>query len=425
MTFWSPRANHSVEVSELYRNGLRLPYLPINATVFHWINLTLITLTFGIYAIALRTFKPGASLRALWIISGVLLVVLVVTPPFYATDIFYYADSGRLFGVYRQNPYLIPPSTFSQGDLTHFDYWSKTVTNYGPVWTLISGLLILIAGGTPFAATLVFKLLGAVSVAASALLIRTILRELRPDFADFGAFLFLWNPAVLLEGVANAHNDILMVPLLLVSILLLIKKRPVWGFIPLVLATLIKYLPAPLAGFYVLVRLHPQGTNLRKRLVTVLWLILVGIALTILAWMPFWAGAQTLSSLYRRLTGQFMAGPIPSLVVFIGGFFHASDSTLGKAAIVIFLLLFYGAFAWGVIHIVKMWRKQASYSFMDEITAMGTIMAIIPILMPGSFPWFMLPAMGLFAVAAPNSKRRAWFVYIFVAVWSFYRAVVW
>ena len=49
-----------------------------------------------------------------------------------------------------------------------------------------------------------------VSYFVCVLFIAAILQRVAPKRALAGTLLFAWNPLILLEGVANGHNDLLM-----------------------------------------------------------------------------------------------------------------------------------------------------------------------------------------------------------------------
>jgi hypothetical protein len=61
-----------------------------------------------------------------------------------------------------------------------------------------------------------------------------------------GAIFFLWNPLVLCEAVGNGHNDVVMLVPILLAFLMWFTKRDSLVVPLLVIATLIKYLAAPL-----------------------------------------------------------------------------------------------------------------------------------------------------------------------------------
>jgi len=103
---------------------------------------------------------------------------------------------------------------------------------YGPVWLLLSGGLSLLAealGGGLLAYALLFKLVGLASHLASALLVWVILGRLAPSRRLSGTLLYAWNPLCLLEFCASAHNDAVMVALLLLGVYCLTRA---WAPLP-------------------------------------------------------------------------------------------------------------------------------------------------------------------------------------------------
>ena len=61
---------------------------------------------------------------------------------------------------------------------------------------------------------------------------------------------FATNPLIIIEGLVNAHNDLIAVSLAIIGIYFLREKKHVWGYIMLALSGGIKYITMPfiLAG---------------------------------------------------------------------------------------------------------------------------------------------------------------------------------
>lgn len=416
--FWSPRPNHSVEVSTLYRQSLSLPEIPFRQNAFHTLHLLLLVVAFVAYLGAIKNISAKLPWRLVLAVTALILVALVFLPPLYATDVFYYAISGQISGGLHANPYLQPPASFPNSPLLPFNYWVDITTPYGPAWTLIAAAVAWMTHADPFWTTVLFKTLGALAVLGGAFFIYTILKNTRPQAAAKGTLLFLWNPVVLLEGIGNAHNDILIAALVLVAAWMLVSRKRVLGFIALILATWVKYLTVPLAAFDLLVRLRS------RRWKEFAILLVLGAILTLLLWLPFWIGLGTLSSLAAEST-RGLSGPIPFTLALLSRFLPFLQPALPALALTLTIVALFAAAFWGIKHLWGMWRAGPAYSPLAEVTAWGTIAALIPLLLPRAHPWFLLPALGLLAVVWPQVPRRTLAVYMLAGLWFLIRAGTW
>lgn len=154
-----------------------------------------------------------------------LLLAAVLVPPFLTTDPIDYVLRGRVLAVHGGNPYLQVAADYPGDPFLDFGdrAWKDFPLPYGPVIAVVQGavaglahLLPMSPLGELIAALALFKLLfaGALLGTAAALAKRVAIDA--PGEAPRAFVAIAWNPLLLLEGVANAHND----PLLAVGIAL-------------------------------------------------------------------------------------------------------------------------------------------------------------------------------------------------------------
>lgn len=375
------------------------------------------------YLGAVISVMAETRLRPIFIVTVFIMVVLVIMPPLYATDIFYYAISGQIAGQFGANPYLYAPAAFPQSQFLPYNFWVNITSPYGPLWTLVCSGISFAGRGDPLITTLLFKLIAAGAIFTASWIIKRLLQDIQPEQANKGLIIFLWNPVVLLDGISNGHNDALIVAFVLLTMLLLYKNRATLGYVPLILATWLKYLTAPLAVFYFLARLRPPAGRRYPNLVKGGVLMAILISFTVLLWMPYWAGLKTLSSLLIETT-RGLSGPIPFLISLVGKFFLQNEA-LANIALTTFIVALSLSAAWVIKQVIKSWCASAGYYFKDELTTAATILALTPVLLPRAHPWFLLPSLGLFAVAHPFAKRRTVLVYVLTILWFLYRVGSW
>ncbi len=214
-------------------------YAPLAAVGLAAAGLTLVALNARMWQVA-RT-QPGRKTRLL-ILGGWLAAALcaLFTFPGQSTDMGDYIFRAHMLVHLHLNPLTIPPKAVIPYDAFPYLSWYSNVDTYGPLWHLIAGAVHALAGENLLFNFLAFKLVGLISIGASAWLIYSILRTVAPHYADAGLALWLWNPLVLNEGVIHGHDDFVMWAIILAGVWLLLRQRLSLGLIVLVLAGLIK-----------------------------------------------------------------------------------------------------------------------------------------------------------------------------------------
>lgn len=418
--FWAPRRNHSVEVSALYREALYLHPIAIPVGVFRWVSRILLIAICGLYVGAICSVKGQKLSWPILCITWLIVMALWIMPPLYATDVFYYSIVGQIAGEFGTNPYIRTPSEFPQSSLLRYNYWVHQSTVYGPAWTLLSAAVTFVSGSNPLVTTLLFKFIGALSVIAAAGLIWSLLRATSPSHAAQGTLIFLWNPVVLLEGIANAHNDVVVMTLVVVAALAVYRMKFIFGYISLLLAVFVKYLAAPVIACYVVSLLSPKRASTRDRWITAVLLGSVGILFTVLLWAPYWEGLQTLSSIFGFQSVQ-QNGVIATIIIILGRLFNISSPIRSQIAIIGSLVALFAVLIWVIQRFVFIWRQSDTYSFTDEISTWAYTSLLIPITLVRAHPWYLLTALALFAVVAPRSRKGALVTYVLATAWFIYR----
>jgi hypothetical protein len=204
-------------------------------------------------------------------------VTLFLTPGLFTTDIFSYVMYGHISAVYNLNPYIYPPNYFPGNPLLNWIHpiWHDQPSVYGPLWTAIGWLMATATNGWPdvvttlddgtvlnvglmnqvFAYKLLMNLVQLLNLVIVWWLLGRILAG-QPRARLTAFILFAWNPLMLFDAAGNAHNDALMVTLLLLGIApLALQYRPsnrAWlvGTVFVALSALIKYTTGLVGLFY-------------------------------------------------------------------------------------------------------------------------------------------------------------------------------
>jgi Glycosyltransferase family 87 len=174
----------------------------------------------GIFLLALLTV-PALHVR--WTITAVvgLHVLFFLGPPLQSADVFGYIDWARMGALHGFNPYSTDSGTVVSDAVYPFVRWDDFSSPYGPLFTLYSYALVPLGVAANLWA---FKL----TVLAASLgicgLIWASCRELDQD-PRLALVLYGLNPAVLVYAVGGAHNDVLMMVVLMTGVWLLLRER--------------------------------------------------------------------------------------------------------------------------------------------------------------------------------------------------------
>lgn len=173
-------------------------------------------------------------------------IIFTIMLPWTSSDIFYYMGVGELDAKYNQNPYYITMRDYYIENEENLDddillqgatnYWGNTTVVYGPIAQLFFKACSLLSMKNITVALFIFKFTN--------LLIHIINTYLFYRISGKKKFAVLYglNPFILIEAIANVHNDIIILFFVLISLYFLLKRKNLLlSIIALALATGVKY----------------------------------------------------------------------------------------------------------------------------------------------------------------------------------------
>jgi hypothetical protein len=249
----------------------------------------------GSYVAAMRVLRsagtnvPFMTLGALLLITGPVIANILLYPVG-ALDVFNYMIELKLAFHYDKNPYLVTFEDY-RADSFALPAFLVTITLfYGPAWLLVSWIPTALVGFYDVIETLLaLKIFNVLLLMLTALLIALFQRDCRWRWVT--AAVFLANPLVLFEGVANAHNDVLMTTFLVGAMVALQRRSPLAGPL-LALSALVKLYPVVLAPLFVVVVLRERWGWKRAGSAVLLTAITVVIVCA-----PFWEDGKLVDGL--------------------------------------------------------------------------------------------------------------------------------
>jgi hypothetical protein len=217
-------------------------------------------------------------------------LINILLYPVGALDVFNYMIEIKLRYHYGINPYLETFERFRTDSYALPAFLVTTKLFYGPVWLLVSWLPGAVVGYTDVINSLLaMKVLNLGLLLATAAAIRQHHREAKARW--LAIYLFLANPLILFEGLANAHNDVMMTAFLVIALVLLQKKSALSGA-ALAASALVKFFTAVLAPLFILVAIRQRWGWKRIAVTTGL----TG-ALVVATVAPFWSGGDMVDGL--------------------------------------------------------------------------------------------------------------------------------
>ena len=262
-------------------------------------------------------------------LPGALLGAVVLSIPFllftgiYSDDVFLYHFYGRELAHYGANPYTTPPAQFAGDPLLKWVYWKWLPSAYGPLWLLVSAPLSALAADSIAAAVMLYRAAGLLAHLAAVSVIYLAARALRPRDAARAAAFYGWNPLVLFESVASAHNDALLIGFVCAVVAAMTRERWILAGVLLACGVMVKPFAA-LAAVPLATTIWTRS-SCERRMVNVV-AASVAASLTILVlYAPFNAGDALLRNIVANpASGIYMNSLWELVAVQVGGWSGAT-----------------------------------------------------------------------------------------------------
>ncbi len=402
--------------------GLAVATWPKPAIV--WTVRAAMAAMFILHALAFALVWRSRAVRPWpWLIGpiGAQAIMLLMVPS--NADVFFYAISGDIANEGR-NPYTTHLYEVFQHPLYPYNHWIDMATVYGPVWTLIDRAVMAVAGDDPATSVLAFKMvIGAVAIGL-ALGTYGLARMLgvRPGLATAAMVLVGWQPNLIIESAGQAHNDVVMIALVLAAVALVIAggSRAARGGVVLgTLSVLVKYVSLPLLGLLALTRLDRRRETGARWRIPLSWLLdgVAVLAVAVAAFAPYWTDRSILGEMVSE-PGRLYTNPIwhvPASVVRAvdadaGATFEDVTRLVAQLAAVIAILVVlahFGRAVWRATGDTRDARTPAwTRPLLASWAAIFAILAYVPVnTHPWYWTWPIVPVALLVAIDGGDSRR--------------------
>lgn len=386
----------------LFGEFIHYPILELSASQFQSAALALILASWVAYVGAVSLcggiHAGHRKMMAVVIAVAILLAVgaTLAMPPALSSDVFLYAGHGRSMAFAHANPYIGTASTQVDAAYAQLTPWAEMQAEYGPVWLLVSSLLVRIAPDNVLGTVLAFKGFALLCHAANGVLVYLIAERARKGAGLKALLIYAWNPLIITEVLASAHNDVLMVTLALLGVYLATKDRREVGWVLLMTSVLVKYLTGIL--LLLVAARWLRETEPHQRVGLLLRLGALGLAVAALLYAPFVLNGATVRDL---LPGSHALANPNHNVIFavlqeVGGRVGSAVGVSDEVAQRALQALLYTAFITGVGLALRKTLSSSDATWTLVLSRAAWLMIVYVVFVFGAmFPWYLVTPLTL------------------------------
>jgi alpha-1,6-mannosyltransferase len=278
------------------------------------------------------------ALITLYLLGALCALVLIPMYPAFSLDVFYYMAADRIWTVFHENPFVVPPLQAAHDAFFPYTRWGHYPLPYGPLWPWITAGTSSFAHGELLPTLLSFKILGAIGYVACLPAVTWAARGLRQPHPLLSTATFALNPLVLIELAGVAHNEALA--LLPVALAVGFWARGAGASAALAVASSLLVKATAIVAVPALLLPNAQRAAEQRSLPRwVVTHVAPAIVLFGLAWLPFWQGGAITGPL--REAGQYYQS---LSAVIAGAFPPARNPNLIRIVQVVLFLVFAAAY---------------------------------------------------------------------------------
>lgn len=345
----------------------------------------LISFTIFYYLIIKKNKEIFKNIKQILYFVAIVGLFFVVMIPFESSDIFYYLGIGKLQSTYNQNPYYqsikeyVDNNNVDMSNDTvlkkgYSNYWSNTTVVYGAIWTLICRIIAGMSFGNVDIGLILFKILNLIIHIVNCYLMYKISKK------KIFSIIYGLNPFVLLETIANVHNDIFIVFFILLAFYFVKnRKNLTLSVFCLACATAIKYFAILLLPVVIIYSYRDKDIKVR-----IIKCIQYGLIFFIFLILPYLVYIQDLQ-VFKGMAKQ-QSKITKGIYLVILEYFTKTDNLvyiLSKLALTVFILIY-------LIKCVTLLIKK-KISLRKEMQQMYLFMlAFIFLLITGFQPWYLM-----------------------------------
>jgi alpha-1,6-mannosyltransferase len=343
--------------------------------------------------------RPGVAVKKMMWVFALWSLPMLVIAPLFSRDAYSYAAQGEMVS-HHMNPYLYGPFELGNNAYTApvDQLWGNAPAPYGPLFLQLDGFFARITFHNELATIVLLRLLSVVGVLLIAACVPRLARLYHRDGAALFTLMVL-NPVTLLHLIGGAHNDALMLGLLVAGLTAAKEKRPIVGILLCALATSIKA-PAALGILYIgWSWLGPQAST-RDRIRPVVTAGLMGAG--VLGFFSYVSGLGWgwVSILGTPGAVRSWTAPTTSVALAFTGIAHFAHVGVGLGG-VLSVARFFGLLAAGIAGVWLLLNSDR----IGTLKALGITLLLFVALGPVVQPWYLSWGLILLAPVALGRLR--------------------
>ena len=343
---------------------------------------------------------PGVRVSAVAKVLVVWALPFVLAPPLFSRDVYSYAGQGAMVS-FHIDPYVYGTGVLgaTRFNLLAGPLWANTPSPYGPTFLSLDGLVTQLSGHQVLADLFLLRLLAVAGVVLMAVALPTLARSAGRDPAAV-VVLGAGSPIVLATLIGGAHNDGLMVGLLVAGLAAWKRFGPVPGIVLCALAAGVK---APAMLGVVLIGWNWDGARARLPGRFVRTLEALGIGAATLAALSAasgvgWGWVLSLTAPDKVSTG---VTPVDAAAHVLAGTLHLAGVPIALSSVrtvtsVAGVAVAVAAGTW------LLWRSPR----LGDLRALGATLLLLALLSPVLWAWYLTWGLVVLAPVAGVRLRR-------------------
>ncbi len=325
---------------------------------------------------------------------------MLFVAPLFSKDVYAYAAQGEMMS-HGINPYLYGTNVLGATPFSRLadPLWGYVTSPYGPMFLAIDGWIVTLSSHDLLASVVGLRMLELFGVVIGAAAIPTIARSFGRDEATAFALAVL-NPLIILNLIAGAHNDALMIGLLVFGYALARRGHPVWGIIVCGFAASVK-VPAIIGALYIGWDWLGQGRSVRERIRPTATALILAVATMAALSEAVGLGWGWISGLSNPDTVRSWLDPATGIGLALGHIVHAVG--LGRHTHLLLTVARGSAF---VLAFAVALRLLLRSDKIGPLRAMGWSLIAFVVLGPVVQPWYASWGFIFLALVVEGQARR-------------------
>lgn len=349
--------------------------------------------------IRLYRSRHGVPVRTMMGVFTLWSLPVLVIAPLFSRDAYSYAAQGEMVS-HHMNPYLYGPFELGNNAYTApvDPLWGNAPAPYGPMFLQVDGLFARITFHNELATIILLRLLALVGVLLIAACVPRLAKLYHRDGAELFTLMVL-NPVTIFHLIGGAHNDALMLGLLVAGLTMAKEKRPIVGILLCALATAVKA-PAALGILYIGWSWLGTGVPVRERVRPVVTAGLIGLGVLGVFSYVSGLGWGWISILGTPGVVRSWASPTTGVAFLATGLAHLVHVDVGVGG-VLSVCRFLGMMGAAVSAVWLLLNSDR----IGTLKALGTTLLLFVLLGPVVQPWYLSWGLILLAPVALGQLR--------------------